>query len=478
MSRKQHATFPVSSSKLARRNSYLSRIIEDEGALRLIASTGFRKSLQREQGSIKAYLDGWKLFDDKTIAIENHTFRFTSVTGQLLGLDLLFASESILPHDINVLIGPNGIGKSQLLQQMVKHWLNRLEDEPADSGFTTPPSLNQMVVISYSPFELFPVDTADDIDRRDRDVYKYFGLRGRKKDLTDSGRGSDAITLSRDFPRTNAARSLLECLAGDQKFSAIREWSNRLSTLEKVLKITIDFDHVAVFVDPECNVSDFYTDELDDDDVSVMGVSIGKDGKEQTVRYVPVTPTLVNHLKLSGLRKHVLEPSGIEFLKNGKKVHLSSGQRLFSYIVINILGTIRRNTLILIDEPELFLHPTLEIAFIRMLKTILQKFGSKALIATHSLVVVRECPRSCVHVLERTKDGVVIKRPPFETFGGDIQRISSYVFGDKSVSKPYEDWVEAKLEEVGGAKELIALLGSEVNEELLIQINAMGAGEW
>ncbi|MCV5791964.1 ATP-binding protein, partial [Escherichia coli] len=62
-------------------------------------------------------------------------------------------------------------------------------------------------------------------------------------------------------------------------------------------------------------------------------------------------------------------------------------------MVTNILGAIRRNSLILIDEPELFLHPTLEIAFIQMLKKILRNYASKALLATHSLVTVRELPR-------------------------------------------------------------------------------------
>ncbi len=151
-----------------------------------------------------------------------------------------------------------------------------------------------------------------------------------------------------------------------------------------------------------------------------------------------------------------LDPGkGIYFLKNGKVVQLSSGQRLFSYIVINIIGAIRRNSLVLIDEPELFLHPTLEIAFIGMLKKLLASYRSKALLATHSLVTVRELPRSCVHVFEKRDDEVFINHPPFETFGGDMQRISSYVFGDKSVSKPFETWIRQKLSEFDSAESLI-----------------------
>ncbi|GER20784.1 hypothetical protein VCH24_58260 [Variovorax boronicumulans] len=44
-----------------------------------------------------------------------------------------------------------------------------------------------------------------------------------------------------------------------------------------------------------------------------------------------------------------------------------------------------------------------------MLKSILASYGSKALVATHSLVAVREIPRDCVHVFEQTDEGLVIK---------------------------------------------------------------------
>jgi hypothetical protein len=125
----------------------------------------------------------------------------------------------------------------------------------------------------------------------------------------------------------------------------------------------------------------------------------------------------------------------------------------------------------------LFLHPNLEIQFLDMLKKILDQFNSKALLATHSVVTVREIPADCVHVFERTEDGLVIKRPPFQTFGGDLQRITSYVFGDQAISKPFERWIENQLQDQS-AEALIAALGDDLNEELLIQIRAKGHDRW
>src|SRR3546814_2309787 len=87
-----------------------------------------------------------------------------------------------------------------------------------------------------------------------------------------------------------------------------------------------------------------------------------------------------------------------------------------------------------------------------MLKKILARVNSKALLATHSEVTVREIPAACVHVFEKTDEGLAIKRPPFQTFGGDVQRISSYVFGDSQASKPFEKWIEGQMEELGSAQ--------------------------
>ncbi len=465
-------------AQLLRDASYLTKILKDEDALRLTQSGGFLNSLQRERGAIKAFIDGWKLFDQQSITIGNQAFNFLSPSREIASIELRFHSQSPLPHDINVLIGANGVGKSQLLRQIVDDWLRLTPGSQNQTGFSERPNLNQVVVVSYSPFELFPVDTSDDTERKDHEVYRYFGFRGRKKTLTESKRGSPQITLSREFPKANAAHSLLACLADDQKYGAIKERSSKLETMERVLRSAFEFDHAAVAVDSSADADEFFTNQMWLTQPYLELKIDDEDGSSSTERYLPIASDRVGALKVQPLRKHLHDRMGVIFLKNGKVMHLRSGQRLFSYIIINILGTIRRNSLLLIDEPELFLHPTLEIAFIRMLKSILASYSSKALVATHSIVTVREIPRDCVHVFEQTVNGLAIKTPPFETFGGDVQRISSYVFGDKVLSKPYEEWVEAQLKKYGTAEQLIHALGDNINEELIIQIHAMERGQW
>lgn len=440
--------------------SYLTRNL-DPAALALIDSKGFRDSLQRERGSVMAFLEGWKILENQAIAVSNFEFGFRDVFGERATVAFNFQSGSPLPHDINVLIGANGAGKSRLLHQLVAAWI---EPDMVDEGlgFAEKPNLSQVVVVSYSPFERFPVDL-DMEHLSDKGVYRYFGFRGRSGEPVKGKRRP--IRLSHEFPRKNAAQSLVSCMADDQRYRALTDWARKVATFERVLRTAFDFDFAAVEIEPGKRPKLYSKGDQVEGPIHV---------DHGNKRFVPIAPHTMNRVDPQHLATICVLESGVAFFKDEEPIELSSGQRLFAYIVINLLGVIRRNSLVLVDEPELFLHPSLEIQFVEMLKEILASFNSKALLATHSEVVVREVPADCVHVFVRTDDGLVINHPPFQTFGGDIQRISSYVFGDNAVSKPFERWLREKVAEYGSSEALISALGGSLNEELIIQIRAMG----
>ncbi len=50
-----------------------------------------------------------------------------------------------------------------------------------------------------------------------------------------------------------------------------------------------------------------------------------------------------------------------------------------------------------------------------------------------------------------------------------MQRISTYVFGDNSVTKPFEEWLSNQLS-TKTQEQLINDLGKEINEEMLVKI--------
>ncbi len=374
-------------------------------------------------------------------------------------------NSEILPYDINILVGPNGIGKSQALQKLVESLL-KIErcteiklHELRIAPFSSWPKVSQIIVISYSPFEQFILDI-EKYDIRDKTIYKYFGFR--KKRTTEGGRST--IGISRNRPAQDSVDSLAKCIEADEKFGYLADWVNKVGTANLILKEAIDFEVLAVELSDETSTDDIYKDVI----FSPTPI-IGSERK----KYLPISDHNKHNINVEAIDKCVNRIRGVVFLKNDNVVELSSGQRLFSYIVINILGAIRNNSLILIDEPELFLHPNLEVSYISLLKSVLHYFASKAIIATHSLIAVREVPKKCVHVITRTDNGTIAVNPPFETFGGDIQRISSYVFGDKSVTKPYEEWLRNKVLELGSPENVIAALGNEINEETIMYLKGM-----
>ena len=449
---------------LLRDASYLTRVADDADTKTLVNSEGFEKSLQRERGSIKAYLDGWRIFEREAIAVLDLGFSFENVFGNIATLEMKFQAQNRLPHDINVLIGPNGYGKSRLLHQIVQDWISPSADD--ETGFGEKPNLSQVVVVSYSPFESYPVDLAGQ-ELQDQEAYRYFGFRHRTKPTKSKRLGG--VALSRKLSGRDAAQSLIHCLRDDQRYRSIRDWSQKVKTVERVLSVGFQFDFAAIEVDPTKRPSSFY---LDSDHVDPLSLRTGTGATRR--RYIPITSDRIDELKVKRLSQNLIPETGVTFFRGDEPIELSSGQRLFAYIVINVLGAIRRNSLILVDEPELFLHPTLEIQFVDMLKRILARFNSKAVLATHSVVTVREVPANCVHVFEKADGDIVINNPPFQTFGGDFQRISSYVFRDNAVSKPFESWIESQLEEVGSAQELIGELDNMLNEEMIVQIKALG----
>lgn len=479
---KKHSEFDVmlSIATILHDASYMSRIEADTVALKLICTEGFLRSLQRERGAERAFIDGWKLFQKMDTSIENQEFIFKYSTEASVTLSLKFNSEVPLPHDINLLIGSNGGGKSRLLLQLVKNWLSFNPDNNHSTGFKDRPNLSQLVVVSYSPFDRFPVDTEEEKEIQDKNFYKYFGLRGREHILSyHNNENLSGIVLSETFSAINAAQSLLNCLANDLKYVGIDDWSKKRETMETVLRSAIDFDYVAVVAKESCLEDDeLFFDEGSPSLKEEFLKQRSQEEKETKRIFIPISSNFFGYLNVELLRKYIDDKLGIFFLKNGSPMLVSSGQRLFFYMIVNILGAVRRNSLILIDEPEVFLHPNLEIEFVRMLKSVLSIYSSKAIIATHSAIIAREVPRECVHVFKATTDGLIINNPPFETFGGDIQRIISYVFGDNQVlSKPYEEWIREKLKKLS-AKELIAALGTNINEEMIIQIHAMENNQW
>lgn len=437
--------------------SYMQYIENDKRFNNLKNEVFFTSSLIRDTGAHKAYEEAWKLFSiNLESEIKDFVLSYSDKYNQTQSINFNF-SDHILPTDINVLIGSNGIGKSYTLKIITDYILKiglgdvQQLQESEISPFDVRPNFSNLILVSYSVFEEFYVDVLDK-SVKNKDSYKYFGLRERrsKDDKIDD---FYKISIGKQIPRIDATKAIFKMLYENYQFGDQIWWVNKFLLAQETLKKAFQFEYIAI-EKPQFEI---------EGDYDILEVN--------NKNYILINEKLERSYNLSNL-DFINDKCTIEFIKENKIIELSSGQKLFSYIVLNILGELKKESLILIDEPELFLHPNLEIEFIGLLKSILKPFNSKAILATHSLSIVREIPSRCVHIYrENEKLGLDISNPPFQTFGGDIQRISTYVFGDSLLKKPYETFLSELLESKRYTpNELIDTLGAELNEEMIMDI--------
>ena len=115
---------------------------------------------------------------------------------------------------------------------------------------------------------------------------------------------------------------------------------------------------------------------------------------------------------------------------------LSSGQLQTLCLLTCVCAHIHLSTLLVIDEPEVHLHPQLIEHFMASLETLLQRFKSYAIIVTHSPLIVRELVGENVYVMRSLEGNIPhIAKIGLETFGTDASVLYSAIFNyDERVS--------------------------------------------
>lgn len=108
---------------------------------------------------------------------------------------------------------------------------------------------------------------------------------------------------------------------------------------------------------------------------------------------------------------------------------LSSGHKIVLLTLTKLIELSEEKTLIIMDEPEMHLHPPLLGSFIRSLSSLLKKINGVAILATHSPIILQEVPKDCVYKLNRFGNILKAERPKIETFGEEIGLLTSEVFG-------------------------------------------------
>ena len=295
-------------------------------------------------------------------------------TEQSAQIDISFdVTPGTLPSsNIHVLIGRNGVGKTTLLNNIVKSVINKDADKSEVGVMSCKQNLWQdqelpkdyfssISSVSFSAFDPF-IPPKNRPDRSLGTCYFYIGLKKNDDEETNELKYIEIL-------RTDFVNSLALCFGLESKK---KRWLRAIKTLES------------------------------DDNFAVMNLT-----------------------RLGALERI----SEVKKLAYNLVKRMSSGHTIVLLTLTNLIETIEEKTLVLIDEPESHLHPPLLSAFTRALSDLLVNRNAVAIIATHSPVVLQEVPKSCVWKLERLRNEGKSYRPESETFGENVGILTREVFG-------------------------------------------------
>ena len=332
-----------------------------------------------------------------------------------------FSGKSLPPRRIAVVIGKNGVGKSQTLNQLI---VSAIGLQPAGNfhdGEGVMPRLSRIIAVC-TPGEAeatFPEEPPVPHGY----VYKRISanIHDTKETLAEV-----LVTLSRDM----------------RQIGANFRWDIFTESINQILA----FDDLVL--DAKANTAGAAHE------ISLSRLWTG--GEQASVR-----------------ARMLVDPAGKLKRKVGdKSVPLSSGQQSFVRLAAQLCAFVENGSLMLMDEPETHLHPNLITGLVAMLDKVLALTGSIAIIATHSAYLVREVPHSQVHIirLDDTSQAVEITKPRLRTFGADVGAISHFVFGDDIVNRLIGQLEEHLGHDASAAEKWLESIEAEVSTEAVMAL--------
>ena len=154
----------------------------------------------------------------------------------------------------------------------------------------------------------------------------------------------------------------------------------------------------------------------------------------------------------------------------------SSGQSIFVFILTEILANIRYDSLIIFDEPETHLHPNAISQLVNSIHSLVRKFQSYCIIATHSPIIVQGILSKNVYVIRNENDVLSAKHPSIETFGENLTKITDDIFGARDTTSHFKKELQILINQGYNYNYIVSLLKSNnvpLSLNLTVLLNSM-----
>lgn len=418
----------------------------------------------------------------------------------------------------SVLIGCNGVGKSTLLKEIVDFfvdlhaYINNFKQKISsankarlkgvkyhidgvccevirigrtflakiDNKFLASKKLRipTIVACNFGAFDKFPVQKVNGSSQTRYDVpyYKYVGAHVNGNMISSSAiafRLLFALKENMDDRQRQNLSSILDFIGYDHTITL------NYSIVLKSKKNGSVYDHVLQHVQKDKEYSKLTSEQRSNKVRELYDFYKNKEfAKQPTYNYdIDIDQnSLAANEDLNYIYKlkqyDLVQAASVVFYKNGKQIaseEMSSGEFAMLSMVLSIsTAASDSHTLILIDEPELSLHPNWQMTIIDNLDRALKNQVCHLLIATHSHMLVSDLPmnRSSVSQWEKDKDGnLIANRIEENTYGWSAEEVLLKVFKTATDRNRYFGERIAKLlEQMGNdtiSKEAVA---DELNE--------------
>ncbi len=140
---------------------------------------------------------------------------------------------------------------------------------------------------------------------------------------------------------------------------------------------------------------------------------------------------------------------------------LSSGQSIILFLISEILSQIRYDSLILFDEPETHLHPNAISSLLNTLFSLVKRFKSFCVLATHSPLIVQEIPARNIFILEREENTAFVRELERESFGENLTIITQDIFGNREVPRHFIALIEELISKGKSYAEIVSILETD-----------------